>query len=230
MLYIATDGSSKGNPGPGGWGFICFDEEMDTVFESAGKSEKTTNNEMELKAFLEALLYTKKEGKLARILTDSSYVKNGATMWMHGWQKNGWITSSKEEVKNKDLWQKIYKVYADVSVQVFQVKGHAGHPANERVDLLAQGQAKPLGKVDVSDYVFPISKDSFRVDDTEKTGVKGAKKNTGKAYSYVSEISGAVQVHTNWDDCYRRVHGKKARFKKVFSKEEENELIEDWTS
>ena len=133
-VEIFTDGACKGNPGPGGWGAILrYDE---TEKEIYGASKNTTNNIMEMTAVIESLRNLKKPCELI-ITTDSKYVKNGITNWIHNWKKNGWKTSAKKEVKNKELWIELDSLIKIHSICWAWVKGHSGHPENERADLLA---------------------------------------------------------------------------------------------
>ena len=133
-VHIFTDGACKGNPGPGGWGAVL--KYGDHVKELKGYSSETTNNIMELTAVIEALKSLTRPCKII-LTTDSNYVKNGITEWIHSWKKKGWKTANKKPVKNKEYWQQL-----DVEVQRHTidwkwVKGHSGHPENERVDELA---------------------------------------------------------------------------------------------
>ena len=133
-VEIFTDGACKGNPGPGGWGAIL--RYGTTEKEIYGASKNTTNNIMELTAVIESLKNLKKPCELT-ITTDSKYVKNGITEWIHNWKKNGWRTASKKEVKNKELWIELDSLIQIHSITWDWVKGHSGHPENERADLLA---------------------------------------------------------------------------------------------
>ena len=133
-VEIFTDGACKGNPGPGGWGAIL--RYGTTEKEIYGASKNTTNNIMELTAVIESLKNLKKPCELT-ITTDSKYVKNGITEWIHNWKKNGWRTAAKKEVKNKELWIELDSLIQIHSVSWDWVKGHSGHPENERADLLA---------------------------------------------------------------------------------------------
>lgn len=133
-VQIFTDGACKGNPGPGGWGAILRFEKHQK--EIRGGSPETTNNIMELTAVIEALSMLKEPCKVI-ITTDSSYVKNGISQWIHNWKKNGWKTSGKKPVKNKDLWIALDEKSAEHKITWKWVKGHAGHPENERADELA---------------------------------------------------------------------------------------------
>ena len=134
LVQIFTDGACKGNPGPGGWGAIM--KYGDHVKELNGYSAETTNNIMELTAVIEALKSLTRPCNII-LTTDSNYVKNGITEWIHSWKKKGWKTANKKPVKNKEYWQQL-----DVEVQRHTidwkwVKGHSGHPENERSDELA---------------------------------------------------------------------------------------------
>ena len=133
-VEIFTDGACKGNPGPGGWGAIL--RYGTTEKEIYGASRNTTNNIMELTAVIESLKNLKKPCELI-ITTDSKYVKNGITEWIHNWKKNGWRTAAKKEVKNKELWIELDSLIQIHSISWDWVKGHSGHPENERADLLA---------------------------------------------------------------------------------------------
>ncbi len=133
-VEIFTDGACKGNPGPGGWGAIL--RYGTTEKEIYGASKNTTNNIMELTAVIESLKNLNKPCELI-ITTDSKYVKNGITEWIHNWKKNGWRTAAKKEVKNKELWIELDSLIKIHSITWDWVKGHSGHPENERADLLA---------------------------------------------------------------------------------------------
>ena len=133
-VEIFTDGACRGNPGPGGWGAIL--RYGTTEKEIYGASKNTTNNIMELTAVIESLKNLNKPCELI-ITTDSKYVKNGITEWIHNWKKNGWRTAAKKEVKNKELWIELDSLIQIHSITWDWVKGHSGHPENERADLLA---------------------------------------------------------------------------------------------
>jgi ribonuclease HI len=135
VVEIYTDGACSGNPGPGGWGALL--RWKGTERELFGGESDTTNNRMELMAAIVALESLKRAVKV-RLFTDSVYVKDGITEWIHGWKKNGWRTSAKKPVKNVDLWQRLDAALARHDVEWRWVKGHAGHPENERADELAR--------------------------------------------------------------------------------------------
>tara|TARA_A100001011_G_scaffold399404_1_gene507876 strand:- start:4900 stop:5334 length:435 start_codon:yes stop_codon:yes gene_type:complete len=133
-VIIYTDGACRGNPGPGGWGaLIKFDIAQKEIF---GGQNNTTNNQMELSAAIEGLS-TLKEPCNVELFTDSRYVMDGITQWIQNWKKNNWKTSSKKEVKNKELWQKLDQLMSYHQVKWNWVKGHSGDPGNEVADLLA---------------------------------------------------------------------------------------------
>ncbi len=140
-VVIYTDGACKGNPGPGGWGaWLSWGGHEKELF---GGEAATTNNRMEMTAVIEALSSLKRRSAVA-IYTDSEYVKNGITTWIHGWKQRGWRTAAKAPVKNVDLWQKLDSVVAAHDVQWHWVKGHAGDPGNERADALANRGVESL--------------------------------------------------------------------------------------
>ena len=129
-----TDGACRGNPGPGGWGAIL--RFGDHEKELRGGEDETTNNRMELTAAIEALRALRRPCRVD-LYTDSQYLRLGITQWMHGWKKNGWRTSGKKPVKNQDLWQALDAAAQRHEVHWHWVKGHSGHPENERADALA---------------------------------------------------------------------------------------------
>ena len=140
-LVIFTDGACSGNPGPGGWGAILqFGEHRK---ELKGGESDTTNNRMELLAAISALEALKRPSAVD-LYTDSNYVKNGITTWIHGWKRNGWRTADKKPVKNAELWQRLEAALGDHDVKWHWVKGHAGHPENERADELAREGMAPF--------------------------------------------------------------------------------------
>lgn len=145
-LYAYTDGACSGNPGPGGWGVLLLARDGDTVVKErtlSGGEKETTNNRMELMASIMALETLERPSKLT-VITDSAYVKNGVTSWIHGWKRNGWKTASKKPVKNAELWQRLDEAQVRHDVTWEWVKGHAGHPENERADELARAGMKPF--------------------------------------------------------------------------------------
>ncbi|MEM7167142.1 MAG: ribonuclease HI [Planctomycetota bacterium] len=134
VATVYTDGACRGNPGPGGWGVLI--DAADGIEELYGGEPQTTNNRMELIAAIRALEFFT-DGQPIEIHTDSQYVKNGITTWMKGWKRNGWMTASKKPVKNRELWEELDQLATSRTVSWHWVKGHAGHPGNERADELA---------------------------------------------------------------------------------------------
>jgi ribonuclease HI len=141
LIHIWTDGACSGNPGPGGWGALLRSGAHEK--ELSGGEAETTNNRMELMAAIEALNALKKASRV-RLHTDSTYVKDGLTQWIHGWKRNGWKTAAKKPVKNKDLWQALDEACARHEIEWVWVKGHAGDEGNERADALARDAAKAI--------------------------------------------------------------------------------------
>ncbi len=219
-IIIYTDGSSRGNPGPGGWAAII--RTNDKVYELGGREEETTNNRMELTALLRSLEFVldrKIEGTII-VHVDSAYVLNGTILWMHSWQKNGWKTKTGEQVLNQDIWKPLFPIVFRLlqleRLFIEKVKGHAGVLGNERADeiatLFADGVIVPLYSGARSVYEQMISTQ------TKKSKVSRGK----KAYSYVSLVKGVIHVDKTWDACEKRVKGSQgAKYKKVFSAEEE---------
>nr|WP_233347707.1 ribonuclease HI [Hyphobacterium indicum] len=134
MITIHTDGACSGNPGPGGWGALL--EWKGHEKELYGGEAETTNNRMELMAAICALESLKRPSTV-RLVTDSVYVRDGVTKWIHGWKKNGWKTAAKKPVKNEDLWRRLEEAARRHDVRWDWIKGHSGDPGNERADALA---------------------------------------------------------------------------------------------
>lgn len=247
-ITIFTDGSSRGNPGPGGFGAIVitpknieFRIQSIEVKELGGREEHTTNNRMELQAAISALSFLSKvKGQRSIVLyTDSSYLVNGITRWVYGWQKNGWKTKEKKDVENRDLWERLVDVTRGKQIEWKQIGGHVGVAGNVRCDDIAQTYAEltqtdaentlKLYSGSLSDYpiknILDISHDAGMA----KEKISNRAQSNAKAYSYVSLVDGKIETHKTWAECEKQVKGKKARYKKVFSAEEESELIAEWS-
>jgi len=248
-IMIYTDGSSLGNPGPGGWGAVLIFPDH-KVIELGGREIKSTNNRMEITGAIRALEEVSKRkpkatphrqshagrGKIS-IYTDSSYLLNGITMWVYGWQKNNWKTTTKEDVLNKDLWEELFRLDFSLKtkyeVEWIKVSGHAGIHLNERCDIIATSKAGNnttiLFRGNFTDYEKLFGKiegKKLKVSATLKT----KKKKGGVAYAYLSLVNRKIHSDKTWAECERRVKGKSgAKYQKVFSKEEEKELVAEWT-
>ena len=142
LVEVFTDGACKGNPGPGGWGAVLRFNGHEK--ELSGGDPLTTNNRMELTAAIQALAVLTRPCRV-RLSTDSKYVMDGLTHWIHGWRKNGWRTADKKPVKNVELWQALFELTQKHRIEWEWVKGHAGHPENERADKLASDAAMAAG-------------------------------------------------------------------------------------
>ncbi len=238
-ITVFTDGSSRGNPGRGGWGAVVIAEGK--VTELGGREDATTNNRMEMTAVLEALLHIEKkkyQGELS-IHTDSAYVLQGATTWMYGWARNGWKTKTGDDVLNQDIWKEIsnalFRLKQKHDVVFVKVSGHSGHIGNERVDAIATACADKEQFLFFSgaftEYEKLLGGSVHTTDVTKSTGTKkkSSSAKNAPAYSYVSMVAGAIHKDKTWAVCEKRVKGVKgARFKKVFSKSEEDALIKEW--
>ena len=144
-IIIYTDGSSLGNPGPGGWGSVIASPDGKIV-ELGGREKESTNNRMEMMAAISALRLIQErkiKGKMINVHTDSAYLLNGITVWIYGWMKNNWRNAAKDRVLNQDLWEELFKLEFDLKrkyeVKWIKVKGHDGVKLNERCDLIATG-------------------------------------------------------------------------------------------
>ncbi len=237
-LVIFTDGSSLGNPGPGGYGCVVVFPQLDEVVELGGNKLKTTNNEMELSAVIAALSHTMFNTAPAHIFTDSSYVINGITKWVRGWERNGWKTQTKSDVANKSLWETLVGLVRErersSNISWHYVPGHVGVIGNERCDEICTGFAagKPpvLFRGKLSDYV-KNHRDilTITIDESlqQEKSDKRARSNA-PAYSYLSLVDGVAMRHATWAECEARVKGKQAKFKKALSAENEQEILREW--
>jgi ribonuclease HI len=204
----------------------------DTVTEIGAHKAHTTNNEMELRAVVEALQVVKDSGQTVAIYTDSKYVVEGANGWMFGWLKNGWQTKAGTGVINKELWQELLPLLKQVQIEWHKVPGHVGIIGNERADTIASDFAA-TGKYNLysgsqKEYGFDLSDTSF--DETKaKERSDARKRQTQKAFSYVSLLDGVVQTHKTWGECESRVKGKRGtRFKKSLDANNEKAIITDF--
>lgn len=232
---IFTDGSSLGNPGPGGWGAVIV-LDGNRVIELGGWQHRTTNNRMELTALIEGLRRLVGEPGDVAIYLDSAYVMNGATRWSEGWKRRGWKTATKTDVEHRDLWEELLRLLHDREkfgrIIWNLVPGHAGIAGNERADAIATafaaGERPELFSGSLADYAVDILHVAV---DTRKLDLRKASKSRAraKAYSYLSLVNGRVMRHATWADCERRVKGKPgAKYKKTLSAEDERMILRSW--
>lgn len=237
-IIIYTDGSSRGNPGPGGWGAIVATRER--VIELGEGDKHTTNNKMELSAAIKALAYVRDLGGEYTIdmHVDSQYVINGITKWVAGWEKNNWMTSKKEEVLNRDLWEPLAEVIADLQMSGCKISwnhtpGHAGIEGNDRADIIATMFAD-----EEDPKLFSDVREKYEVDLVPHTGdpkllaakkLKSKSKSGVKAYSYLSLVNGKLEKHSTWAECEKRVKGVRGtKYKKSVSEEDERAIMKEW--
>lgn len=229
-ILIFTDGAAKGNPGRGGYGVVISSD--GTVLEKGGHKSYTTNNEMELRAVVEALKEITPNKGPVEIYTDSKYVVEGAKGWIFGWVKNGWETKAKTDVLNKELWQELLPLLGMVEIIWHKVPGHVGIVGNERADVIASTFAEK-GVCEL--YVGPLAGYGRNIHNTTYDEAKAKQRSdlrkhqAQKAYSYVSLVNGVVETHKTWAACEAKVKGKKStRFKKSLDATNEKEIINDF--
>ncbi|MFH1454923.1 MAG: ribonuclease HI [bacterium] len=254
-IIIFSDGSSKGNPGPGGWGAVVA--QGNKVIELGGGEKHTTNNRMELLAAISGLFSLGSPAPKSEEIvlnTDSSYVINGITKWVYGWQKNGWKNSEKANVSNRDLWEQLIKVSRGMKIKWNYVGGHSGVSCNERCDAIATSFADLPEKIlpDGKSNIFPaLDKKSnasgktlagevkiklfkgkfsdYKYDllDIKGCGIKKKSKSQNKlpAYSYLSLVNGVFHKNKTWAECEKRVKGIKGNVKFRKSVSPEDEKV-----
>lgn len=229
-VVVFTDGACAGNPGPGGWGAILVSP-LGKVRELGGSEKQTTNNRMELTAALEALRSLAQVKKLStkeiRIYTDSKYVIQGITSWVHGWKKNGWKTAAGTDVSNRELWETLGDAILEngFKVEWLYVPGHKGFSGNERCDEIAvafsKGYNVQLYQGDRANY--PVDVDHL----PEPAPLSGTAPK-GKPV-YLSCVDGEIFRDADWKSCEARVKGRPgARYKKVESSSEEEAVLKTW--
>lgn len=231
MIIIFTDGASRGNPGPGGWGAVVVDG--DRVIELGGGEKDTTNNRMEITAAMRAIEAAPDDSAIS-LRTDSSYLINGITKWVKGWKRNGWLTKTKTDVLNRDLWEHLHMLTETRTVKWEYVGGHVGVIGNERCDEIAtsfaDGRPAHLYKGTLKDYPHPEILDVSH--DIELIAAKKSSSSRSKApaYSYVSMVNDEIQTHLSWAECESRVKGQKgARFKKALDAADESAIIKEFS-
>lgn len=226
-VLIYTDGACSGNPGPGGWAAVLAYPDG-RVVELGGGEARTTNNRMELRAVIEALMLARSfEGEI-RLFADSTYVLHGIKTWVAGWRRRGWKTSTGEPVMNRELWEALWALTEELKgrLALSYIRGHTGHPAHDRIDQIAvafsKGRAPELFGGWRKDYGFDLTPPA-----SEALPERGESKPKGAAV-YLSFLDGKLQRHASWEECKKVVHGKPAKFKKVSSAQEEAATLKEW--
>ena len=239
QIVVFTDGASKRNPGPGGWGVVIVTPDGH-VTELGGGAALTTNNKMELTGAIQALTRLQEVSGKVAIYTDSTYVIQGIEQWVHNWKRRGWKTATGGEVLNRELWEELSGLTAargPRAIAWHYVRGHIGTPGNERVDEIADGLAQ---RRDIQLYRGPLNAYPLAIlelpEDTDvparRAGSSGKPSSSGSgktAHSYLSVVDGTAMRHATWAECERRVKGRSgARFKKAMSAGEEDAILRGW--
>lgn len=231
-VIVFSDGATKGNPGPGGWGAIVVTPDAQ-VTELGGGASQTTNNRMELTGAIEALASIRSVDAPVDVYTDSTYVIRGIREWIWAWRRRGWKTADGEDVLNRDLWERLSALVTERgtgTITWHYVRGHIGTPGNERVDRIADAHAR---QVPVDLYRGPLTGYQVDVhavpDDTSTPQRSSTRKEKVVAHSYLSVVDGTPMRHATWADCERRVKGRSgARFKKALSPADELDILRSW--
>ncbi len=238
-ITIFTDGASRRNPGPGGWGAVVVANNR--VTELGGGEAHTTNNRMELQAVIKAISFLVEYELISlsfkcTVYTDSSYVLNGITKWVHDWKERGWLTLKKEEVLNRDLWEQAAYLLDDMPGDEFikwkLLSGHVGVAGNERCDVIATAFADGK-KIDLYDgplqnYTIDILNIAHDADKKAERS-KSKSRSSQKAYSYISLVNGKIEVHKTWAECESRVKGvPNVKFKKSLDANDEATIIKSF--
>ena len=233
-IFIYSDGACSGNPGPGGWAAVLIYPE-NLVRELGGGERPTTNNRMEMLGAIAALAAVQDRPEPVKLYTDSALLINGITKWIRGWKRNGWQTDAGKPVVNRDLWERLETLTQARKRRLSwgHVKGHAGHEINERCDVIAVGFSKGTRPVL---YEGPAVGCGYSLlepgPEHLHTAGSSGKKHSSKPKTggyYLSLVAGCLERHVTWPECQGRVIGVAgARFKKVASAEEEQEVLKLW--
>jgi len=229
-IIVFTDGAAKGNPGPGGWGAVIDDG--DAVTELGGADPATTNNRMEMTAALRALDRLQSANRPISIFTDSTYLIQGITKWIHGWRRRGWKTAQGGDVLNREIWEELDRLNRGAGkVRWTYVPGHAGIAGNERVDTIASeltlGNPVELYRGPAAEYAVDLTPPAAGAAPPARK--RSSKSKSGKAHSYLSLVGGVAQRHRTWAECSARVRGVSgAKYKKAMSAEDESAILRGW--
>jgi ribonuclease HI len=203
VIVAYTDGACAGNPGPGGWAAVILADGQRQ--EISGAVAHTTNNRMELTAVIEALRRVPADAAVT-VVTDSEYVRRGMTEWVAGWRQRGWRTATGGSVANRDLWEALSALAGD-HVTWEWVRGHSGHPENERADALARAHTRGARPAAAGRPATPPASGT----------------------TYLSLVEGRLQRHPDWPSCQARTHGRSgARYKKCRGPAEERATVQGW--
>ena len=233
-IVVFTDGAAKGNPGPGGWGVVIATPDG-RVTELGGGARHTTNNQMELTAAIEALRHLRGAAEPIALYTDSMYLINGITKWVHGWRGRGWTTAEGRPVLNRELWERLAALAGERGrggISWRHVPGHADIPGNERADAIAVAFAagRPIELYDGPLLKYPIAIHDLP-DGAAPPVHRAGRRSASQAapYSYLSLVNGQPARHATWAECERRVKGVSgARFKKAMTAADEADILAGW--
>jgi len=234
-IVVFSDGASKGNPGPGGWGVVSVTPDGQ-VTELGGGEKHTTNNRMELTGAIEALAHLQNVPGPVAVYTDSTYVIKGIREWIWAWRRRGWKTAEGKDVLNRDLWEQLSSLVearGKSAISWHYVRGHRGICGNERVDEIADGLARGIGIEfycgALSNYGRPILDIPDDTDVPARRSSSAPNRKSGPPHSYLSVVDGQPMRHATWAECERRVKGRPgARFKKALSAADEAEILKEW--
>ena len=237
LTIVFTDGAAKGNPGPGGWGVVIVTPDA-FVRELGGGSPHTTNNRMELSGAIAALTDVPHDAKRIAMYTDSTYVIQGITQWVHGWKRRGWKTAQGSDVLNRDLWEELAALVAARGPKAIEwrwVRGHQGTPGNERCDEIAVAfslQELPTlyrGPLDGYTHAIHEVPDATALPARTASSSPARRAGGGRPHSYLSVVDGVPMRHATWAECEQRVKGRSgARFKKAASVADEAAILRGW--
>jgi ribonuclease HI len=233
-IVVFSDGATKGNPGPGGWGTVIVTPDGQ-VTELGGGAAYTTNNKMELTGAIRGLEHLREVPGPVAVYTDSTYVIKGIREWIWSWRRRGWKTAEGGDVQNRDLWEQMLALVSErgrETIAWHYVRGHIGTPGNERVDEIADGFARhthvTLYRGGLADYPLAILDVPNDTAVPERT--KGSsRRDKGAPFSYLSVVDGKPMRHATWAECERRVKGRSgALFKKATSAADEFAILRTW--
>lgn len=237
-FYLFTDGSSRHNPGPGGWGALAISANQE-VIELGSSEDSVTNNQMELKAIIEGLALASKQDHMVHVYTDSKYAIEGISQWIYSWRKNDWKTSTGKGVLNRQLWETLFEIVTALNkasgIEFHHVPSHVGLVLNERADEIATSfslkENSDLYHGTLEDYPYKKGLENLeeKIKKARLHKAKSKERNKKAAYSYLSMVAGEIKIHRTWKECESRVKGvSSARFKKSTSKEDEALIIRKW--